>query len=245
MTLIHKQIRKKLINNELKIFNNFLILKFLDDGKLDSLVNKIDLNLSVNIVDYCIYKKDSLSGVDLFLINLDYFIFYINECLFLGAYHYVFLDLIFKTTNLDILLYKDYIHKNMEVQNYYNKELNKIIVYQFIKNMKFMYQSIKVYLECFNIFYDDLSVNTPFMTKKLLELLNALIVSNYNDLVSLMATLFSEKLEEVVATGKKIEETVFNVLWINAFEDLMRKKIYIKNLYKFNYLFDYKKGDDC
>ena len=108
-----------------------------------------------------------------------------------------------------------------------------------------MYQSIKVYLECFNIFYDDLSVNTPFMTKKLLELLNALIVSNYNDLVSLMATLFSEKLEEVVATGKKIEETVFNVLWINAFEDLMRKKIYIKNLYKFNYLFDYKKGDDC
>ena len=133
----------------------------------------------------------------------------------------------------------------MEVQNYYNKELNKIIVYQFIKNMKFMYQSIKVYLECFNIFYDDLSVNTPFMTKKLLELLNALIVSNYNDLVSLMATLFSEKLEEVVATGKKIEETVFNVLWINAFEDLMRKKIYIKNLYKFNYLFDYKKGDDC
>ena len=133
----------------------------------------------------------------------------------------------------------------MEVQNYYNKELNKIIVYQFIKNMKFMYQSIKVYLECFNIFYDDLSVNTPFMTKKLLELLNALIVSNYNDLMSLMATLFSEKLEEVVATGKKIEETVFNVLWINAFEDLMRKKIYIKNLYKFNYLFDYKKGDDC
>lgn len=96
MALIHKQIRKKLINNELKIFNNFLILKFLDDGKLDSLVNKIDLNLSVNIVDYCIYKKDSLSGVDLFLINLDYFIFYINECLFLGAYHYVFLDLIFK-----------------------------------------------------------------------------------------------------------------------------------------------------
>ena len=57
MALIHKQIRKKLINNELKIFNNFLILKFLDDGKLDSLVNKIDLNLSVNIVDYCIYKK--------------------------------------------------------------------------------------------------------------------------------------------------------------------------------------------
>ena len=102
-----------------------------------------------------------------------------------------------ENSNIEITTSLTNKHINIKISNSCNKnlstkELNKIIVYQFIKNMKFMYQSIKVYLECFNIFYDDLSVNTPFMTKKLLELLNALIVSNYNDLVSLMATLFSE-----------------------------------------------------
>lgn len=244
MALICKQIRKKLIDNELNIFNNFLILKLLDERKLDLLVNKVDLDISVNIMDYCIYKKEFLSGLDLFLINFDYFISYVNNYLFLGSYHYAFLDLILKITNLDILLYKDYIHKNTEIQKDYNNELNKVIVERFIKNMRFMYQSVKLYLEYFNIFYDDLKVTRPFMVKKVMELLNALIISNYSDLVSLLSVLFSEKLEEVVTSGKKIEETVFHVLWINAFEELMIKKIYIKKLYEFDYLFDYKK-DDC
>ena len=202
------------------IENKILIIKLLENGDLDNLISKINNNRITKLINFKVFEKKFLNGIEQFVVNLDCFISYYSEKLLIGeSIRYVLASVFLKSKFSCILLSNKLLNDGGVNQKKYYLNFQKMIAEQFLDNLLIMKPYIYEYLKNTNIRlekldYSDESYNLAF------ELLISLFFSNRSDLL----IIISNGLSPIV------------VIWQSMFEDFKDKFYYVSHLIKLQYL---------
>lgn len=179
--------KKNILNN---VFNNFyytndaLIYKFLKDGTLDKLINKIN-NRKTKCPTSNFAKKEYLTSEEQFLDVLNNFIIMFDkDFYFLGQYRTSILNIVLHfDENYKFLLSKNYCRDNSFI-TYYEYSTKKYIITGFFNTIKLLYS--KSYL--LQKLLSDEKINPKYLNlkkkenvNKLYELLRKLALANANE----------------------------------------------------------------
>jgi len=131
-----EQLKEEMLKNNQTINYNYLIIKLLNNGNINKLVNKIT-NTKVKINITSLIKKDYLSGNEQFLSLLSNFIYTFKESFyFLNNNFDCIVELLLQNEKYTkYLLCKKYIGNN-EYLPYFSYNIKRLIVYGFYNNIK-------------------------------------------------------------------------------------------------------------
>lgn len=131
-----EQLKEEIFNSNQTLQYHYLILKLLNKGNINELVNKItDTKVKINITS--LTKKDYLSGNEQFLSLLSNFIYTFKEGFyFLNDNFDCIVELLLQNEKYTTyLLCKKYIGDNQHLE-YFSYNIKRLIVYGFYYNIK-------------------------------------------------------------------------------------------------------------
>ena len=97
--------------------NRKLIIELLKNGELDKLISNIAMNRKVQLINFKLFEKNQLNGLEQFVINLDAFISYFCYKLLVGgSFQYVLATIFLKSKYNYILLDNRFIYDGGENQ---------------------------------------------------------------------------------------------------------------------------------
>ncbi len=220
------------------IDNKRTIIKLLEDGELDKFICKLDKNQKIKLINFKLFNKNILNGIEQFVINLDAFISYYSEQLLIGeSYRYVLASIFLKSKYSNILLSKIFIYDGGVNQKKYYFYFRKMMTEQFLNNLMIMriyiYQYLKytnIYLERLN--YSDKSYNLVF------ELLVSLFFTNRLDLLVIISNMLINIHQNYIFQNKCNEDYLdtLGIIWQNVFDEFQKKFYYVIHLNNMKYL---------
>lgn len=220
------------------IENKILIIKLLENGDIDNLISKINNNRITKLINFKVFEKKFLNGIEQFVVNLDCFISYYSEKLLIGeSIRYVLASVFLKSKFSCILLSNKLLNDGGVNQKNYYLNFQKMIAEQFLDNLLIMKPYIYEYLKNTNIRlekldYSDKSYNLAF------ELLISLFFSNRSDLLIIISNMLINIRDNYILKSNQNYEYLRTivVIWQSMFEDFKDKFYYVSHLIKLQYL---------
>ena len=180
---MQEKIINEILNNSNNHKYNYLIIKLLKENKLDNLTNKITNDkTTINITT--LQKKESLTGIEQFLMLLSNTIYFFKENFYFlnNNIDYIISILLQDKENTKYLLCKKYIgdNKNIEYYNYYIKKLITNSYYNNLIQLSKKSPLIKDYLYKLKLNKKDTKENIEIIFNSLINisLCNATISNN-------------------------------------------------------------------
>ena len=195
-----------------------LIRRLLEKDSLDDLINKIsDDNFEVK--GSCIFKTDYITHDELFIYNLDRFIYFFKHKLFVeeGESRFI-LETILQSKYAKLLLEKTFCF-DMKMIKHYDLEYKKIICDSFYKNIKYLKLTFSEFFLEENINVDDKNLNNKNIDN-IFNLLKGLVNCKRNNLYYLFMDI--DKLEN---TSTILDYYVS--IWEEIIEIYRKKKIHL------------------
>lgn len=233
-----KNIQNILFNNKLHLINGVLINELLKNGSLDNFLYQLSKVNKYSVVCENIYKKKKLTQVELFLINLDFFINHIEKTFNLSnLYNFVIVNESLKSKYSKILLCTIYYSENFETLKYYKEEFDKMVVDSFLPTLKFMSKYVVEELNNFNIDIANISETNSKDRIIVIQLLTSLIIANNKNLINIVPRLFLDLDKYLLEKSKGNDYIyVYAIAWQEAFENLLKKFRLVKELLGFKEL---------
>lgn len=218
--------------------NKRLIIKLLKNGDIDKLILKISKNRKVCLINFKLFGKNELNGLEQFIINLDAFISYFCDKLLVGiSFQYVLATIFLKSKYNYVLLDDRFIYDGGKNQEYYYSFFQKMIAEQFLDNLMIMKWNVYPFLNNTNINLDSLSYNDKSYYLSY-ELLVSLFLTNRSDIVVIISNLLINIRKNYITKYNKNSEYLHSLLymWKIIFENFQEKFYYVTKLYTFKYL---------
>lgn len=218
--------------------NKRLIIKLLENGDIDKLISKIDKNQKVYLINFKLFGKNELNGLEQFIINLDAFISYFCDKLLAGiSFQYVLATIFLKSKYNYVLLDDRFIYDGGENQKYYYSYFQKMISEQFLDNLMVMKCNVYTFLKNTNINLDRLSYDDESYYLSY-ELLVSLFLTNHSDIVIIISNLLINIRKNYITKYNRNSEYLHSLLymWKIIFENFQEKFYYVTKLYTFKYL---------
>lgn len=173
---------------KIKINNDILIIKLINNGVLDDSIKKID-SKKASADNNPVLNEEYLDSYNHYLYTLDnfidYFYDYFNHNI---ESEYDILSACLKN-NDDIFLSKKYVYNNDNIK-YYRKEYNKIIINNFYYNICAFKEDLKDDMDSLSIKPDKIDINSSDDIDKLLELFKYIYI--YNKEKHIVLSLFNK-----------------------------------------------------
>ena len=148
--------------------NKGVIIKLLKNGEIDKLISKIDKERKICLINFKLFGKNEINGLEQFLINLDAFINYFCDKLLVGiSFQYALATIFLKSKYNYVLLDDKFIYDGGKNQEYYYSFFQKMIAEQFLDNLMIMKWNVYPFLNNTNINFDSLSYNICFRLSSL------------------------------------------------------------------------------
>lgn len=218
--------------------NKGVIIKLLKNGDIDKLISKIDKEQKVCLINFKLFGKNEINGLEQFLINLDAFINYFCDKLLVGiSFQYVLATIFLKSKYNYILLDDRFIYDGGENQKYYYSFFQKMMTEQFLDNLMVMKCNVYTFLKNTNINLDILSYNDESYYLSY-ELLVSLFLTNHSDIVVIISNLLINIRKNYSTKYNRNSEYLYSLLhvWKTIFENFQKKFYYVTKLYTFKYL---------
>lgn len=218
--------------------NRKLIIELLKNGELDKLISNIDMNRKVQLINFKLFEKNQLNGLEQFVINLDAFISYFCDKLLVGgSFQYVLATIFLKSKYNYILLDNRFIYDGGENQSYYYSCFQKMMADQFLNNLLIMKFNIYPFLKHTNINVDKLCYSDKSYYLSY-ELLISLFLTNRSDIVVIISNLLINIRTNYITKNNRNTEYLDSLLymWNIIFENFQDKFYYVTKLYSFKYL---------
>ena len=162
--------------------NKGVIIKLLKNGEIDKLISKIDKERKICLINFKLFGKNEINGLEQFLINLDAFINYFCDKLLVGiSFQYALATIFLKSKYNYVLLDDKFIYDGGKNQEYYYSFFQKMIAEQFLDNLMIMKWNVYPFLNNTNINFDSLSYNDKSYYLSY-ELLVSLFLTNRSDI---------------------------------------------------------------
>lgn len=140
--MILKYINKSYINNSSDI------LSFYKDIEFKKIISSLDENKLIKVTSHLIHKDKYINQVEQFIFNLDNYISFIKEKIFIKPLElrYIISLTLFNKNNK--ILYSDlYYYSNLKI---YQKAFIKLFMYQYEKNIKIISKDLIIIKRDFN-----------------------------------------------------------------------------------------------
>lgn len=140
--MILKYINKSYINNSSDI------LSFYKDIEFKKIVSSLDENKLIKVTSHLIHKDKYINQVEQFIFNLDNYISFIKEQIFIKPLElrYIISLTLFNKNN-KILYSNLYYYSNLKI---YQKAFIKLFMYQYEKNIKIISKDLRIIKRDFN-----------------------------------------------------------------------------------------------
>jgi len=185
----HNQLKNEILNNDKNYVYSYLILKLLNKGVLNNLINKIsDTNTKVKITT--VTKKAQLSDNEQFLYLLNNFIYIFKEDFYFlqNDFEYILEVLLQNEKYTKYLLCKKYIGDNKNI-SYFSFNIKKLIIHGFYNNLKKLSKEselIKKYTKDHNINLRKCCIDNPKDIEIIYNALVDLTISNAKTINNLL-----------------------------------------------------------
>lgn len=167
LTMKKSKVMKRL--KTIKINNDLLIIKLINNGILDQSIKKLN-NKKILLDNSPVLSEDYLDSYNHYIHSLDNFIDYFYDCFNHDVESgYDILSVCLKN-NDNIFLDKKYVYNN-DNTNYYKKEYNKILVNSFYYNINYLYDELKEDMERLPIKVKKIDMNNTKDIDILLDIL--------------------------------------------------------------------------
>ncbi len=227
-----------LSSNVLNLYNTGLINELLNSGILDKFLADLQPKNYADHFTQKLYGKKEINHVEIFLINLDYFITYVKKKIFIFTKSIrIIIELALKTDYSKILL-GVYYKKTNDIHFEYIKSFDKMMIERFCINLKILYPYIKDIIDKYNVNILEFDINNRNNVDVMVDLLRMVVISNYYELDFLLYQLYDDI---SYLKNQKSEDSHYvfahhKLKWELAFENMDKKYNACKIVFDINNL---------
>lgn len=234
-----EQLKQEIINNEINYQYLYLIMKYINNGSLNNLINNIS-NTKTKLKITSITKKNYLTANEQFLALVNNFIYHFKEQFYFlnNNCDYIIELLLQNEKYTDYLLCKKYIGDNENI-DFFTFNIKRLIVHGFYINLKKLSKKseiIKKLAKDNNINLKQNLINNKKEINKLYELLIKISICNAKELNNILLfeniKQYTNKILEN-NNNTNIKKSILNhyiTNWENMIKNYYQKKEIIKLL---------------